>query len=76
MASGHVTKRGEAWRVVVDAGTDPVTGRRRQLTRTVRGSRREAESVRNALLSEVAEGRAARTGSTVADLLEAWFAAN
>lgn len=76
MASGHVTKRGSSWRVVVDAGTDPVTGRRRQLTRTVRGSRREAEAVRNALLAEVAEGGAARTGSTVADLLEAWFEAN
>jgi hypothetical protein len=51
MASGHVTKRGNAWRIVVDAGTDPITGKRRQITRTVRGTKREAEAVRNALLA-------------------------
>lgn len=76
MASGHVTKRGNAWRIVVDAGTDPITGKRRQITRTVRGTKREAEAVRNALLAEIAEGRVARSRSTVADLLEAWFEAN
>ncbi|MFN8039883.1 MAG: Arm DNA-binding domain-containing protein, partial [Acidimicrobiales bacterium] len=75
MASGHVTKRGNAWRIVVDAGTDPITGKRRQITRTVRGTKREAEAVRNALLAEIAEGRVARSRSTVADLLEAWFEA-
>jgi len=76
MASGHVTKRGDAWRIVVDAGTDPITGKRRQLTRTVHGTKREAEAVRNAMLTEIAEGRASRTRSTVADLLNAWFEAN
>jgi integrase len=76
MASGHVTKRGDAWRVVVDAGTDPITGKRRQLTRTVHGTKREAEAVRNAMLTEIAEGRVSRTRSTVADLLDAWFEAN
>lgn len=76
MASGHITKRGTSWRVVVDAGVDPSTGKRRQLTRTVQGSRREAEATRNRLLNEIAEGRAARTRATVGDLLEAWFAAS
>lgn len=76
MASGHVTKRGDAWRIVVDAGTDPITGKRRQLTRTVHGTKREAQAVRNAMLTEIAEGRASRTRSTVADLLNAWFEAN
>jgi integrase len=54
MASGHITKRGDSWRVVVDAGVDPITGKRRQLTRTVHGTKREAELVRNALLAEIA----------------------
>jgi integrase len=60
----------------VAGGLDPSTGKRRQLTRTVQGSRREAEATRNSLLNEIAEGRAARTRATLGDLLEAWFAAS
>ena len=26
MTSGHITKRGESWRVFVDAGSDPIKG--------------------------------------------------
>jgi integrase len=40
---GHLRRRGGAWQLVVDAGRDPLTGKRRQITRTVRANRREAE---------------------------------
>jgi len=76
MASGHIIKRGDSWRIVVDAGTDPITGRRRQLTRTVNGTKREAETIRNVMLPEVAEGRVTRTRATLAGLLNAWFETN
>ncbi len=76
MARGYLTKRGDSWRVVVDAGTDPITGKRRQLTKTVRGTKREAEAVKAAMLTQVAEGRAVRTGATLGELLEAWYVAN
>lgn len=76
MASGHIARRPSSWRVVVDAGRDPRTGKRRQLTRTVRGSRRDAEAVRNKLLAEIAEGRAIRTRATVGELLDPWYQAN
>lgn len=76
MARGSLTKRGDSWRIVVDAGSDPMTGKRRQLTKTVRGSKREAEAARAGLLTQVAEGRAVRTGASLTDLLEAWYAAN
>ena len=38
--SGHIERRGkESWRVVVELGRDPVTGRRRTRKLTVRGAR-------------------------------------
>jgi integrase len=73
MASGHVQRRGSAWRVIVYAGRDPVTGKKRQLTRTVRGSRRDAEKVRNELLTSVDRGEARHTDQTMADLFEQWY---
>jgi integrase len=76
MARGSLTKRGDSWRIVVDAGTDPITGKRRQLTRTVRGAKRDAEAAKAAMLTQVAEGRAVRTGATLTELLEAWYTAN
>ncbi len=43
---GHIRKRGKnSWYLVVEGPRDPATGRRRQLTRTVRGTKREAEAV-------------------------------
>jgi len=42
--SGGLTQRGpDRWLVAVDGPSDPVTGKRRRYTRTVRGSRRDAE---------------------------------
>jgi integrase len=76
MARGYLTKRGDSWRIVVDAGIDPITGKRRQLTKTVRGTKREAEAAQAGLLNQVAEGRAVRTRATLEELLEAWYAAN
>jgi hypothetical protein len=36
LPSGHQRFKGGSWRLIVDAGKDPVTGRRRQIFRTVR----------------------------------------
>src|SRR5205814_5700814 len=38
-------RRGDAWRVHVYVGRDEVTGKQRHLTRTVHGTKREAEKV-------------------------------
>ena len=41
---GHVKKRAkDTWSVVVDFGRDPASGKRRQLWRSVRGTKREAQ---------------------------------
>jgi hypothetical protein len=54
-----IRKRRGGWQVIVFAGLDPLTGKQRQLTRQVNGSRREAEKVEARLRTEVADGRQA-----------------
>ena len=75
MNRGHIKPYGEGqWRLWVYAGTDPVTGRRRQKTKVVTGSRREAEKVLTRLLAEVDAGRHGGTSSrTFGDVLDAWL---
>ncbi|HEX6596664.1 MAG TPA: hypothetical protein VF045_07000 [Acidimicrobiales bacterium] len=69
---GSVVRRGKAWRVVVDTGRDPVSGRRRQITRT---SKRDAHQELSRLLVEVGEGRHQGTGDlTLAMLCRQWLA--
>lgn len=75
MPSGHIAERNGAFRVMVYAGRDPVTGRKRQITRTVRGTRKDAERVRNELLVAVDEGKVSPVAATFGDLLDAWYAA-
>jgi integrase len=71
---GHVRERGKGrWQVVVEAGTDPVTGKRRQVYRAVRGTRRQADEVLARLLVEVGHGSHLGSDSTIAELLEAYL---
>jgi integrase len=71
---GHISRRGDAWRVHVFLGYDSRTGRQRYLTRTVHGTRREAENVRAELVTEAARGEHGDTAAgTVNELLEQWL---
>lgn len=67
---GHIRPRGRGvWQVEVDAGTDPVTGKRRKTYRTVRGPKREAEAVLARLLVERGAGGVA-ADPTVGELVQ------
>lgn len=72
---GSIRQRGDAWQVRVYAGRDPVTGRKRWLTKTVRGGKREAQRERANLVAEVNRGVATGTDATVNDLIERWLEA-
>lgn len=78
--AGYLRWRAGAWRLRVDAGTDPLTGKRRQVHRTVhapnnRTGRKTAEQELAKLVTEVAAGRTAPTSDmTVAELLERYIA--
>lgn len=60
-----------SWRITVSARFDPLTGKRRQRTRTVRGTRASADRALTKLLREVDQGLVADPGRlTLAEYLE------
>ena len=79
---GHKRFRSGAWRLVVAAGLDPATGRRRSLYETVnapnnRAGAKLADARLAELIAAVESGRApepsgGRSGPTVAELAAAW----
>lgn len=70
---GHMRQRGEGtWELRVFAGRDPVTGRDRYRTKTVKGGKRTAEEALAAFVTQVGAGVA--TESTFGELVERWFA--
>ncbi|MGH9919279.1 MAG: hypothetical protein ACRD6W_10510, partial [Nitrososphaerales archaeon] len=69
---GHVRKRGTAsWELRVYVGRDPITRRERYMTRTVKGSKRDAERALRTFLGEVDSGVIVE--GTFGELLERWF---
>jgi integrase len=71
---GFIRRRGESWELRAYAGVDPVSGKKRYVSRTVRGGKRDAQRELAAMVVTVERGMAARTSATVGQLLEAWFA--
>jgi Phage integrase, N-terminal SAM-like domain len=72
MGDGYIRQRGNAWQVIVHAGRDPITGKRRNLTGTAR-TKREAQALRAQLVNQANEGRRPPTDATLAQLLERWL---
>jgi integrase len=72
---GHMRERSGAWELRVYAGRDPRTGRKRYVSRTVRGGKREAQRTLAALVVSVGRELSAPEGPvTVGELVEKWFA--
>jgi integrase len=63
----------DVWELVVEAGRDVVTGRRRQVSRVFRGNLRDAKKARAELLAEVTKGRHSGSRATVDDLFGEWI---
>lgn len=72
---GHIRKRGKnSWTVVIDAGRDPITGKRRQQRRSVQGIRRDAEALLVQLLHQRDSGIDAPPGKlTAGEYLQRWL---
>jgi integrase len=56
-----------------EGGRDPLTGRRLQVSRNVRGSKRQAQQVLNALVAEAEAGKRLGKTGTFAQLSEKWL---
>ena len=68
-----VKGRERYWEIAVDAGRDPINGKRRRVVRGVHGGKRDAERALNQLVIDVSSGRASASTATVADLLDRWL---
>jgi len=68
-----IYKRGKRWRVIVYAGRDPITGRKRQKSLSV-ATRAEAKQAEARLITEVGAGQhRGSSNRTVAELLDRWL---
>jgi len=63
----------QRWELRVYAGRDPLTGRKRYVSRVVQGTRREAESTLARLVSSTEDQGPAPADTTVRHLLVAWL---
>lgn len=72
---GHIRKRSkDSWSLVIDIGSDPETGKRRQQWHTVRGSKRDAEVRLNEILNSLETGAYVKPNRvTVAEFFEDWL---
>ena len=70
---GFMRQRGASWELRVFLGNDPLTGKKRYATRTLRSGKREAQRALAEMVTEAERGLTARTTATVGELLEAWF---
>lgn len=74
---GSIRKRTSfSYTITISAGTDPLTGKRKQFFYTVRGSKKEAEAFMSAKLNELdrCNGDLIQTSKlTLAELLENWL---
>ncbi len=61
------------WELIVEAGRDPLTGKRRQVSRIFRGNLRDAKKARAALLVDVGKGRHTGARATLDDLFAEWI---
>ena len=55
-------------------GIEPATGKKRYVTKTVRGGKREAQRALAEMVTHAAEGRLSVARASVGELLEEWFA--
>jgi len=62
------------WEVRLESGRDPVTGRRRQVSRSVHGTKREAQRILNGLLAEAEISQGGRTAANFKQLSDQWLA--
>ncbi len=75
LVAGSIRRRGkQSWEICAFACKDAETGKKRYVTRTVHGDRREAEVALGRLLGEIDDGQHAVRAGTVGELCDALLA--
>ncbi|MGB9866751.1 MAG: tyrosine-type recombinase/integrase [Bacillota bacterium] len=72
---GHVEPAGKGkWRVVIEVGRDPSSGKRKRIVRRVEGRKADAEELLTQLLTELKQGTYVEPNKiTVAEWLNTWL---
>jgi hypothetical protein len=70
---GHLRERGDAFQLIIYAGRDELTGKRRYVRKTVPGTKREAQNELARLLIEVGSGHHVAVAGTFGGLLDRWY---
>lgn len=71
--TGHVERRGDAWRVVVEAGRDPATGQRRRIVRSGLAYQEARRELRRILIDLEEQTYVEPSRTTVAGYLNDWL---
>ena len=61
------------WELIVQLPRDPLTGKARQMSRSVHGTKRDAQRALAALVGQVDEEKLTSSGDSVSGLLKAWL---
>jgi integrase len=61
------------WELIIQLPRDDSTGKRRQLSRTHLGTKREAQRALAALVADVSAGKVSWSGTTLGELLTRWL---
>ncbi len=72
---GHIVKRSQgSWTIVYDLPADTVTGKRRQKSQTIRGTKRDAERALREIISSVEQGSYIKPNKiNLGDWLRQWL---
>jgi integrase len=72
---GHLEKRSEkSWTIVIEAGRDPATGKRKRIKRAFQGTKREAEKEMARLIAEIEKGSYIEPSKlTFGEYLQEWL---
>ena len=70
---GHMRQRGDAWELRAYVGKDPVTGREKYKTLTLRGGNRAAAAELARFVTQVSGGGHGAGDTTLAELIRSWL---
>lgn len=75
MATGHLEKRyNSSWTIVIELGRDPVTGKRKRITKSVKRTKKKAQKIMHEMVHEIEIGTFVKpTELTVAEYLKQWL---
>jgi len=73
--TGHLEQTSKnRWRIVINAGKDPVTGKYKRIVKRIKGNKAEAEALKALLITEMEKGTyITPTEITVSEWLDTWL---